>query len=324
MPVLLPDPTAAVQTARPPGPWILWEPARASARREGLLCTPRACDNPKCRSVGVLLDVHPIDTGLASVEWEGDTLKLTWSAPATPERARAVLCHLDLYRAEVKTEERSAYADELKERVRKLAGAELLDRLHDQLCMIRGYPRGTSNRLPEYWEPGDLIDWIDAQNTPRLDVVEAGGRTWLAIDQHCPQPDCDCPDTQIAFQKFDVVERSATDLLGLVVVYPDGKWDLRPRTKEGLVLRDAWQVLSERWGDVPRELARRREALRSALGSLVLEAGQGGRHRARPAERAPANTGLVGASPAAPGPRRNDPCPCGSGRKYKRCCGLGA
>ena len=23
------------------------------------------------------------------------------------------------------------------------------------------------------------------------------------------------------------------------------------------------------------------------------------------------------------GPGRNDPCPCGSGRKYKRCCGKG-
>jgi SWIM/SEC-C metal-binding protein len=24
-----------------------------------------------------------------------------------------------------------------------------------------------------------------------------------------------------------------------------------------------------------------------------------------------------------PQPRRNDPCPCGSGKKYKRCCGSG-
>jgi preprotein translocase subunit SecA len=27
---------------------------------------------------------------------------------------------------------------------------------------------------------------------------------------------------------------------------------------------------------------------------------------------------------AAPKVGRNDPCPCGSGKKYKKCCGLGA
>jgi hypothetical protein len=30
---------------------------------------------------------------------------------------------------------------------------------------------------------------------------------------------------------------------------------------------------------------------------------------------------LVGTGGAAPPPGRNDPCPCASGRKYKRCCG---
>ena len=29
------------------------------------------------------------------------------------------------------------------------------------------------------------------------------------------------------------------------------------------------------------------------------------------------------AAPPAPKPGRNDPCPCGSGRKYKKCCGAG-
>jgi uncharacterized protein len=47
------------------------------------------------------------------------------------------------------------------------------------------------------------------------------------------------------------------------------------------------------------------------------------------AERPPANImtrvregNLFGAEKKRP--RRNDPCPCGSGRKYKRCCGAGS
>jgi hypothetical protein len=37
----------------------------------------------------------------------------------------------------------------------------------------------------------------------------------------------------------------------------------------------------------------------------------------------PASAGLTNPSPAAPGAKvgRNDPCPCGSGKKYKKCCG---
>jgi preprotein translocase subunit SecA len=49
---------------------------------------------------------------------------------------------------------------------------------------------------------------------------------------------------------------------------------------------------------------------------------------ARPAGAAPAPGPLRGAAPAGarpgqPTPRvgRNDPCPCGSGKKYKKCCG---
>jgi uncharacterized protein len=45
-------------------------------------------------------------------------------------------------------------------------------------------------------------------------------------------------------------------------------------------------------------------------------------HRSRPELSRPAPANLLG-QPFRSGPRpnRNDPCPCGSGRKYKQCCG---
>jgi uncharacterized protein len=62
-------------------------------------------------------------------------------------------------------------------------------------------------------------------------------------------------------------------------------------------------------------------ARRVATGSI----GQGGgpaAHRGQPARRpAPGGRRQAGAEGA---PGRNDPCPCGSGRKFKRCCGSGA
>ena len=37
--------------------------------------------------------------------------------------------------------------------------------------------------------------------------------------------------------------------------------------------------------------------------------------------RAALSEALLGSGGGAPEPGRNEPCPCGSGRKYKRCCG---
>ena len=37
--------------------------------------------------------------------------------------------------------------------------------------------------------------------------------------------------------------------------------------------------------------------------------------------RAALSEALLGSGGGVPEPGRNDPCPCGSGRKFKRCCG---
>lgn len=49
-----------------------------------------------------------------------------------------------------------------------------------------------------------------------------------------------------------------------------------------------------------------------------VSAGQDGAPRPRPSAQKPAPAAAVG-----PTPRRNDACPCGSGRKFKHCCGRG-
>lgn len=49
---------------------------------------------------------------------------------------------------------------------------------------------------------------------------------------------------------------------------------------------------------------------------------QRGRHVLRPAT--PASAGAVTARRDTPKVGRNDACPCGSGRKFKKCCGTSA
>jgi hypothetical protein len=140
------------------------------------------------------------------------------------------------------------------------------------------------------------------------------------MDYHCPRRDCDCTDTFIDFLRFDEERREATEVLGCVMAKPGGDWDLRPATKEGVVLRDAWRAVSDLFGDVPGELNRRRDTVRNNVERLVLEAERAVDDIRERVKTPPSLKGSSGGSRVG----RNDPCPCGSGRKFKRCCGTRA
>ena len=55
-----------------------------------------------------------------------------------------------------------------------------------------------------------------------------------------------------------------------------------------------------------------RYGLVKEIGTRIQTESEGGLEKAAPEIEEPAPP---------PRPGRNDPCPCGSGRKYKRCCG---
>jgi preprotein translocase subunit SecA len=70
--------------------------------------------------------------------------------------------------------------------------------------------------------------------------------------------------------------------------------------------------------DEADEMARQVDALKQA-GAGASRERTGERGRVQPPEEQPEDEGTV----VREGPKvgRNDPCPCGSGKKYKKCCG---
>ncbi len=323
VPQLKPDPSVDVQVASPGGPWLLWEPQRASARREGLLCSVTACSNPECPAADVTLEISPVDTGLAYVKWDSKTVELAFAGPAPCAENRRVRCSLDVYRMTVEQEGEDAYALEIRDRLVRLLTPELLDRFHDELLGARGLARGMLRELPEGWQPGELVPWMNLWQAPRFELLERSGQYWLCMDNHCIMPGCTCADTLIDFLRYDSKSGVAKDGIGPVIVKPNGDWTIQPKKGDGAqALRELWSTLSERWHNVPKELERRRERLRTELGPLAL----------RMSQQAPAlesNTLDRDAMPpmasslpqSGTSTSRNAPCPCGSGRKYKRCCG---
>lgn len=143
--------------------------------------------------------------------------------------------------------------------------------------------------------------------------ISHAGREYLIDDQYCANPDCRCEEIHLFFLEY--MNGAGSNEADLIEDRFRAKFSLRGKMEieksfgctpeEARAIASAWQ---DRFG---RDLSGLRWRYEK-----VKEIGR----RSLPARRAPArHPEIVLATPASPG--RNDPCPCGSGKKYKRCCG---
>lgn len=139
--------------------------------------------------------------------------------------------------------------------------------------------------------------WCE-RGSNRADAFSFEDRLWLVDESYCPRPSCDCGTVRLAF--VDVDDASSGVPRGFDVRGPlAGPWRTVERfgsMSEGDVQR-VMQAYQELHPDLPSRLAEH-YAQTKAVGARGPQA-RGSRAR----------------------PSRNAPCPCGSGRRYKGCCG---
>jgi hypothetical protein len=184
----------------------------------------------------------------------------------------------------------------LLDRLRRLLQGDRLEALHER------WRRARRQDDPDEWKETDWsrID-LDAM-VPFLEIfpsrwdlsVDLDGRRYWVVDLWCLTPGCPCTDVALDFVAAD--DESAEHLF---VDLETGEPDDADSSETALRL---WAALRESAGALD-ELRGRHEAARRVALEL-------------PAHLAPPRP--VGAPPRA---GRNDPCPCGSGKKSKKCCG---
>jgi hypothetical protein len=125
---------------------------------------------------------------------------------------------------------------------------------------------------------------------------------WLAVDQYCVNPTCACEEVLLSFYRNAHTEQVAGVFADLSHDLATGKTTGIDR---GVVSREAVDLLG---------------ALKSEIGDLRAELGLRRRLLRATAERRFRALVLV---PNGAKVGRNDACPCGSGVKFKRCCGAG-
>ena len=181
---------------------------------------------------------------------------------------------------------------------------------------------------------GTLVSYVNivAENKSALSAggdaytfdVRCQGREYLVEDRYCPNPDCDCQSVHLEF--FEAVSQSN----GKIRIYQRflgkmtfaGRLVVEERAK--CKLAEANAALSAWWQEYSDELKMLKGRYREVkeVGRRSLKAGPSRRVAARRAaigsvvESVPPDEQPVASIKV----RRNDPCPCGSGTKYKKCC----
>jgi hypothetical protein len=145
----------------------------------------------------------------------------------------------------------------------------------------------------EGWRPGDLVVWDLARPSLRDDFYVLGDHVYEAVELYCVEPDCDCGELIVDFGP--VVPRGAphpghVEFDGAdATLHPDHE---RHRAR----LTELWTAYGRRHANHRERFARRSAIMHDLAGRIV-------------------------AAPPKPKVGRNAPCPCGSGRKHKQCCG---
>lgn len=129
------------------------------------------------------------------------------------------------------------------------------------------------------------------------------GTHYLFLDQYCIKPKCSCSETILNIYYVNTSSEAERELCAFLVNYKNRKWEKEGAYSSGMDITTIKAAVELQKPDFYERLKKRHERLRA-----IYEYNKKRHHT--PKQDIPV-----------PKVGRNDPCPCGSGKKYKKCCG---
>lgn len=291
------------------GLFVLWRDGKEPGRREGLACILSMCPNPGCECQDVYVDGFVVEENASAVCWTEEGVHLDLRAGPEPVRTELdakMFAIVDPNSGETRVVPDLSDATDptLLDWLTSQLDGELLEVLHRFRARAKGYPpeRIRTDLDLDALEECHIVGVEELFEGTRSDeYIFAERRYWASVFL-CPYSDCDCHLVRVVF--FDD-EEQLYDSVGSVKLNIGGADGFKIEEMAAdcgapeHLIRELW-ALFERRHDVEAFL-RRREAQFKSVGETLWYP------VAKPIR-------------AVPKPGRNDPCPCGSGRKFKKCC----
>ena len=132
------------------------------------------------------------------------------------------------------------------------------------------------------------------------------GSAAVVADHYCLKSNCSCADASLTIFFVEEADDGTEDELCTVAVgYKKRKWKLLERGPRAIPLKELIKIMEEQIPELYAKLQKRHTKLKGIYAHCKTK---------EYAAMKPAPLVKVG---------RNDPCSCGSGKKFKKCCGMG-
>lgn len=180
--------------------------------------------------------------------------------------------------------------------------------------------------FPPNASEGGMVSYYEVLPFARPINFTAEGHEWAFDDQYCLRPDCSCRVAVLQCFRIEPQDADATPQgpnLSLRYHYDNHRIEDVESSGASLSPQTFLDSLRQACPDFDAVLAKRHDQLRH-LYRLFLKRRRTSRRRGTDIDaNAPDEFQRSLPEPvrAEPKPGRNDPCPCGSGKKYKKCCG---
>ena len=299
--------------------FVSWD---RKAPRRGILVLADACPDPECPCRKVDVQLREVGEGLQRVSSKEGALEIYPAEAVTPATA-PVWASFDLESGWVEVEAGPGPSAEiqdpsdLRERFQALCDQRLMPDLQALWMEAKGWPKRMA------WERADwtfleegqtLLAWCEV-SPGNPDFLQVGGQHYAVVESYCAMARCPCNEVAVDVLRLDgdpaiKVSRGQVSVGGFRIKLDTMEvHSLDPAVEVGRsVLQAVASAYLARYPGLER--ARRRKRRMGEVGPRILKL-------------ADEQTFGPHVEPVRVGPKiaPNDRCPCGSGKKYKRCCG---
>jgi len=132
--------------------------------------------------------------------------------------------------------------------------------------------------------------------------VTINGEKCIILDQYCLLPKCPCTDMNLDIISMDKPGKKGKEVCFVDLNYKKKRWKLSDESSSSISLESVRTAIEEQLPGIYKQMHKRHMKLKTIYAHCKKK------HYASKQELQLPKAG------------RNDPCPCGSGKKYKKCC----